>query len=885
MIDNIIAYSIKNKFIVGLAILGLITWGIYSFRQLPIDAVPDITNNQVQIITLSPTLAAQEVEQFVSYPIELAMQNLPNVEEIRSISRFGLSVVTVVFKDNMGIYLPRQLVSEKLKEAEGEIPEGFGEPEMAPITTGLGEIYQYVLVPKEGYKDKYSAMELRSIQDWIVKRQLAGIPGLVEVNSFGGYLKQYEVAINPERLRSMNVTIAEVFSALENNNENTGGSYIEKGASTYFIRGEGMVKTLEDIGDIAIKTVAGIPVYIKDVAKVHFGYASRYGAMTRNGEGEVTGGMVLMLKGENSGEVVSRVKERIAQIQKTLPEGLVIEPFIDRSKLINKTIRTVITNLIEGGLVVVFVLILLLGNFRAGLIVASIIPLAMLFAISLMNLFGVSANLMSLGAIDFGLIVDGAVIIVESIIFVITAKYGKTNDRIPQAEVEKITNESAGRMMKSALFGQIIILIVYFPVLSLSGIEGKMFKPMAMTVSFAIIGAILLCLTYVPMMASLFLRKGEPDRVTISDRVMNGLKWAYSPLIKLALNNRVLTLLIATILFLGAGFTFSRMGGEFIPKLEEGDLAINFTIKSGSSLSQSIETATRLESIVLDNFPEAEQALTRIGSAEIPTDPMPIESCDLFILLKDKEEWTTTDNLPELIDRMKEKMSIIPGVNFEFSQPIELRYNELMTGVRSDIAIKIYGEDLDLLYEKGNELNSLIRGIRGVGDTKVEQIVGLPQMLVSYRRNKLGQYGLQVEELNHLVKTAFAGEATGVIFEGEKRFDLVVRLEEDFRKDIDNLRNLYINLPNGSQAPLGEVAEIDFKEGPMQISRDNAKRRIVIGVNARNRDVQSLVEEIQQTLDQKMDLPPGYYITYGGQFKNLEAANSLKSRYKLSRKV
>jgi heavy metal efflux system protein len=874
MIEKIIAYSIKNKFIIALGLFGMIGWGIYSIANLPIDAVPDITNNQVQIITISPTLAAQEVEQFVSYPVELAMQNLPGVDEIRSISRFGLSVVTVVFEDKMGTYLPRQLVSEKLVTVKGEIPEGFGDPEMSPITTGLGEIYQYVLHASEGYEDKYSPMQLRTIQDWLVKRQLAGIAGLVEVNSFGGHLKQYEVGINPEKLRSINVTIAEVFTALERNNENTGGSYIEKGRNAYFIRGEGMVKNLEDIGNIVIRNVEGVPVYIRDIATVHLGMPPRFGAMTRNGEGEVTGGMVLMLKGANTEDVIGRVKERVKQIQKTLPEGVVIEPFIDRSKFIDKTIGTVTKNLLEGGFIVIFILVLLLGNLRAGLIVASVIPLAMLFAISMMRIFGVSANLMSMGAIDFGLVVDGAVIIVESVIFTITYKYGHLKRDLNTEERDAVTNNSAGKMMRSALFGQIIILIVYIPILSLSGIEGKMFNPMAMTVGFAIVGAIILCLTYVPMISALLLKKGDSEKKNISSYIMGAIQWAYTPIIKGALRFRAITLILVLSLFGVSLGVFSKMGGEFIPKLEEGDLAVNFIVKSGSSLTQTIETSTKLEKILLDNFPEVNEVLTRIGAAEIPTDPMPIESGDLFVLLKEKDEWVSADNMSDLVDMMKDKMSIIPGVNFEFSQPIELRFNELMTGVRSDIAIKIYGEDLTVLFENANKLNAMIQGIPGVGDTKVEQIVGLPQMLVTYRRNKLGQYGLNVEELNRLVKTAFAGEAAGVVFEGEKRFDLVVRLEEAYRQNIDNIKNLYITLPSGAQVPLNEVASVELKEGPMQISRDNAKRRIVVGVNVRNRDVETLVEEIQDRLESDLDLPAGYYITYGGQFENLKAAKS-----------
>ena len=869
MIDNIIAYSIRNKFIIGLLVLGLVAWGLYSLRQLPIDAVPDITNNQVQLITQAPTLAAQEVEQFITYPVELAMQNLPGVVEIRSISRFGLSVVTVVFKEDMGTYLPRQLVSEQLKIAEAEIPPGLGSPEMAPISTGLGEIYQYALHVKPGYDSLYTPMELRSIQDWIVRRQLSGVDGVVEVNSFGGFLKQYEVAVNPEQLRAMNVTMAEVFQAVEKNNQNTGGSYIEKGPNAYFVRGEGLVKSLKDIEKIPVKTVENIPVRISDVAKVQFGHSPRYGAMTSNGEGETVGGIVMMLKGANSAEVIERVQARIEQIQQSLPEGITIDPFIDRSKLVNKTISTVSTNLIEGGLIVVFILVLLLGNLRAGLVVASVIPLAMLFAIAMMNVFGVSANLMSLGAIDFGLIVDGAVIIVESIVHRLY-KHHK-NGLLTQAEMDESVKTSAIKIRNSAAFGEIIILIVYLPILALVGIEGKMFRPMAQTVSFAILGAFILSLTYVPMMSALVLSKKVDVKQTIADRIIAVLQRIYDPVLRFSLRLKWQVIGITILLFGLSLWRFSNMGGEFIPRLEEGDLAINATIKTGSSLSQTIETMNRLEGVLM-KFPEVEEIVTRIGAAEIPTDPMPIETGDLIIVLKDKEAWTTTDSQEELVEQMKAAMAVIPGVNFEFSQPIELRFNELMTGVRSDIAIKIYGEDLELLYQKGQEANAAIQGIEGVGDTKLEQIVGLPQMQVQYDRDKIAQYGLNIEDLNTLVRTAFAGEAAGVVFEGEKRFDLVVRLEKAYRQDIQNLRELYLSLPNGSSVPLHEIAKIEYKNAPMQISRDDTKRRIVLGVNARGRDVESLVEEIEQTLQAKVDLPPGYYITYGGQFENLQEA-------------
>ncbi len=869
MIDNIIAYSIRNKFIIGLLVLGLVGWGLYSLQQLPIDAVPDITNNQVQLITQAPTLAAQEVEQFITYPVELAMQNLPGVVEIRSISRFGLSVVTVVFREDMGTYLPRQLVSEQLKVAEAEIPAGLGTPEMSPISTGLGEIYQYALHVKPGYDSLYSPMELRSIQDWIVRRQLSGVDGVVEVNSFGGFLKQYEVAVNPEQLRAMNVTMAEVYQAVEKNNQNTGGSYIEKGPNAYFVRGEGLVKSLKDIEKIPVKTVENIPVRISDVAKVQFGHSPRYGAMTSNGEGETVGGIVMMLKGANSAEVIERVQTRIEQIQQSLPEGITIDPFIDRSKLVDKTIKTVSTNLIEGGLIVVFILVLLLGNLRAGLVVASVIPLAMLFAIAMMNVFGVSANLMSLGAIDFGLIVDGAVIIVESIVHRLHNQH--KNKVLTQEEMDESVKTSAIRIRNSAAFGEIIILIVYLPILALVGIEGKMFTPMAQTVSFAILGAFILSLTYVPMMSALALSKKVVEKRTIADRIISVLQRVYDPAIRFSLRFRWLVIGSAVILFGLSLWRFSAMGGEFIPRLEEGDLAINATIKTGSSLSQTIETMNRLEGILM-KFPEVEEIVTRIGAAEIPTDPMPIEAGDLIIVLKDKDEWTTTESQEELVEKMKEAMAVIPGVNFEFSQPIELRFNELMTGVRSDIAIKIYGEDLQLLYQKGQEANAAVQNIDGVGDTKLEQIVGLPQMQVQYNRDKIAQYGLNIEDLNTLVRTAFAGEVAGVVFEGEKRFDLVVRLEKAYRQDIQNLRELYLTLPNGNSVPLNEIASIEYQNAPMQISRDDTKRRIVLGVNARGRDVESLVGEIKQTLQAEVDLPPGYYITYGGQFENLQEA-------------
>ncbi|MBP9797109.1 MAG: efflux RND transporter permease subunit, partial [Chitinophagales bacterium] len=625
MINKIIQFSIKNKLAIGFMTLALIIWGTISLINLPIDAVPDITNNQVQVITTTPTLATQEVEQFVTAPIERSMGNLPDIEEIRSVSRFGLSVVTIVFDDKVDIYFARQLVSQKLKEAEEQIPAGIGTPEMSPVSTGLGEVYQYVLHPAEGFEDKFTAMDLRSMQDWIVARQLIGTPGIAEVNSFGGFLKQYEVAVDPMRLKAMNITIPEIFEALEKNNENTGGAYIEKQQSSYYIRGVGLVTSLDDIGNIVVKTNSlGMPVLIRDVAKVQFGFAPRYGAQTRNGEGEVVGGIVMMLKGENSGDVVARVKDRMEIIQKALPEGVVIDAYLDRTSLVNRAIATVEKNLLEGALIVLFILVLFLGNVRAGLIVASVIPLAMLFAVALMQLFGVSGNLMSLGAIDFGLIVDGAVIIVESILHRITqSKHHHVGiKKLSRDQMDNEVYQSASKMMNSATFGQFIILIVYLPILALRGIEGKMFGPMAQTVGFAIVGALILSLTYVPMMSALFLSRKTEHKENISDKMMKAIQRAYKPVIEFAIKFKIGVVAVSLALFIGAVMLYNTLGGEFIPTLEEGDFAFHSILPQGSSLSESVKNNERVEKVLLQ-FPEVKQVIAKSGSAEVPTDPMP----------------------------------------------------------------------------------------------------------------------------------------------------------------------------------------------------------------------------------------------------------------------
>lgn len=872
MLDKIILFSIKNKFVIGLFTLALIAVGSYSLMKLPIDALPDITNNQVQIITTSPTLATQEVEQFITYPIELAVKPIPNIVELRSISRFGLSVVTVVFEEDVDIYWARAQINERLKEAENSIPKRLGSPEIAPVSTGLGEIYQYVVFPKKGYEKKYSATDLRTIQDWIIRPQLLGTKGVAEVNTLGGSLKQYEIAIVPDKLKSMNTTVAEIFDALEKNNENTGGAYIDKKPYAYFIRGIGMVSGIDAIKKIVVKNQNGIPILIRDVANVQIGSSIRFGAVTKDGKGEEVSGMAMMLKGENSAEVVSRVKEKMEQIKTSLPEGVEIEAFMDRTKLVDKAIGTVKTNLIEGALIVIFILVLLLGNWRAGLVVASVIPLSLLFAVTMMHLFGVSGNLMSLGAIDFGLIVDGAVIIVEAIIHRLQSN--KISRVLSTDEMNDEVYQASSKIRSSAAFGEIIILIVYLPILALVGIEGKMFGPMAQTVSFAILGAFLLSLTYVPMMASLALKKQTGHKKNISDKIMSKIERVYQPILMKALKVKAIIVSTSVALLVVAVLVFNSMGGEFIPTLDEGDIATHLIIASGSSLSQEIESTTKAEQILKKRFPEVKMIVTKIGSAEIPTDPMPMEAGDMIILLKDRKDWTSAHSKEELMEKMEEALTEIPGVTTEFSQPIQMRFNELMTGVRSDVAIKIYGEDLDMLVSKGDEVLNLIKGIKGIADAKAERVAGLPQITVRYNKDKLALYGLNVGDLNKVIRVGFAGEKTGDIYEGEKRFDMVLRLEKDSRSDISNLKTLYITLPSGSQIPLEQVADINYEPGPMQISREDGKRRIVVGFNVRGRDVKSVVDEIQKNLAKKLKLPAGYYVTYGGQFENLVEASA-----------
>lgn len=876
MLDRIIQWSISNKFLVALFIAAWVGLGIYSLANLPIGAVPDVTNNQVQVITTSRNLATEDVEKFLTYPIELEMANLPGIKEIRSISKFGLSVVTLVFEEDMGTYLPRQLIAERLKIAEERIPAGFGTPIMGPISTGLGEIYQYVIDVKPGYEDRYSITDLRTIQDWVVRRNLSGIEGVIEVNTWGGYLKQYEVAINPERLKAMEVDLASVYEVLQTNNSIAGGSYIEKTNESFFIRGEGQVKNLEDIENIVVELRNGSPIYIRDVAEVKFGHANRFGAITANAQGEKVLGQVMMLKGADGKGTIDRVKARIAEMETALPEGIVINGFLDRSELIGRTTFTIVENLILGCLIVVFVVVLLLGNFRSGLVVASVIPLSLLFALSCMYIFGVDANLMSLGAIDFGIIIDGAVIIVEFIAFQFTkssATFSALSGKERQLEKDRIAFTGSSKMMHSAIFGQIIIILVFIPILSLSGVEGKMFRPMAEVFSFALIGAMILGLTYVPAVSAVFLKSEVPGPKNTSVRLLKFLNNLYLPALNWALGHSRAILLAAAGLLVGAILLFSTMGSEFVPTLDEGDFVIQPVLKTGTTLTNTVETITEMERILM-KFPEVKQVVTRIGAAEIPTDPMSMEESDVIVTLHPPSEWTTVETKDELAEEFKKALTAIPGLDYEFTQPIEMRFNELITGVRADLAIKVVGEDLDVLLHTAEEIETAIQGVEGAADIILEKVDGLPQMKIEYDRAKIAKYGMNVEDLNQVVTMGFAGLTAGTVFEGEKQFDLVVRFDEPYRKDIEHLENAAIQLPTGGSIPISELATITYTKGPAKISRDNTQRRVVVGVNVRNRDLQSVVDDIQAIVKDKVVVPEGYRVEYGGQFENLQQART-----------
>lgn len=874
MLTKIIEFSIRNKLIIALFLIALIGYGAYQTTKLPIDAVPDITNNQVQIITISPSFGATEIERLITFPIEQANSNISGIKEMRSFSRFGLSLVTIVFNDDIDIYWARQQVAERLQKVQNEIPKGIGTPELGPISSGLGEIYQYVLRTKPGYEGRYDETELRTIQDWIVRRQLLGVKGVAEVSSFGGKLKQYEIVINPNKLQAFHITINDVFNALEKNNQNTGGAYIEKGPTVLFIRSEGLVNSPNDIENIFVKQLDnGTPLLIKDVADITIGYATRYGAMCYNDKGEVAGAVVMMLKGANSNQVIKNVKEKVAQIQSMLPEGVVIEPFLDRTKMVNNAIGTVEQNLIEGALIVIFILVLFLGNIRAGLLVASVIPLSMLFAIILMNLFGVSGNLMSLGALDFGLIVDGAVIIVEAVMHQMThSKKFAHISQLSSKEMDLEVGNSASKMMNSAVFGQIIILIVYLPIFTLEGIEGKMFKPMAQAVAFALLGAFVLSITYIPMMSALFLSKKIKRTTTISDKIMYRTERIYQKWLSKAIQFPKTVISTVILLFVLAVVTITHLGGEFIPALEEGDFAVDTRVLTGSSLQTTLSNTQQAAHVLLSQFPEVEKVVTKIGSGEIPTDPMPMEASDMMVILKDKKQWTSATTFKELSEKMGTALEAVPGITAGFQFPVQMRFNELMTGARQDVVCKIFGENLDTLSRYAQQLGDIIKTVDGNKNLYVEPITGMPQIIISYNRNAIAQYQLDIETINRTVNASFAGQSSGLVFEGEKRFNMVVRIAKDQRKNLDDVKNLLISTPSGAQIPLYQLADVEIKNGPNQIQREDTKRRIIVGFNIHDRDVQSIVGELKQKVEKTLKLPPGYYVTYGGAFENLNAA-------------
>ena len=866
MINGLIRFAVSQRLLVLLLVAIMIGAGLYSLQGLPIDAVPDVTNVQVQVLTAAPSLAPLEIERQVTFPVETAMSGLPGIVEIRSISRFGLSAVTIVFDDSTDTYFARQLVLERLSEARDQIPAGIGSPEMGPISTGLGEIYQYELKAAEG--GKYNETGLRTIQDWNVRRQLLGVPGVTEVNSFGGLEKQYQVRIDPAKLQSYGLTLRDVLEAVTRNNANVGGAYIEHGSEQYLLRGIGLAEKADDIASIIVKTgKEGVPIFVRDLGDVVEGATIRQGAVTGDGEGEIVSGIAMMLKGENSRTVVENIKERVEAIRKTLPSGVELIPFYDRTELVDRTIHTVAKNLIEGAILVIVVLILLLGNWRGALLVATVIPLSMLFAAILMRIFNVSGNLMSLGSLDFGLIVDGAVIVVENAV----RRRAEAQHRGSHEPPERTILEACQEVGRPVVFAVGIITIVYLPLLSLTGIEGKMFKPMALTVVFALIGALILSLTFVPAALTYLLRGPVAETESIF------IRWAkrvYAPALDFVLRYCGQTLAVVTTLVLASFALFPFLGAEFIPRLEEGSLAIQIQRLPSVSLTESINIATNAER-VLKTFPEVTKVVSKTGRAEVATDPMGVDLSDVYVELKPQDEWTSTSTREELVEKMsKELADNVPQANFSFSQPIELRVSELISGVRSDVAIKLFGDDLDTLKETADKIVASVSKVPGAADVKAEQVSGLPQLQIKPDRAAIARYGINVEDVNELVESVIAGKEAGQVYEGEQRFNLVVRLQEDASKDVESIRNLLVPAPTGARVPLSQLANIQIVEGPAQISREDTRRRIGVELNVRGRDIAGFVADAQGAISRDVKVPPGYYMTWGGQFENLQRATS-----------
>ncbi len=867
MINALIRFSIAQKLVVLLLVAIMAGAGAYSLINLPIDAVPDVTNVQVQVLTNAPSLAPLEIERQITFPVEVAMSGIPGVEEIRSVSKFGISNVTIVFEESTDIYFARQLILERMATARENIPPGIGSPEMGPIATGLGEIYQYEVKAEPG--SNYTATDLRTIHDWNIRRQLMGVPGVTEVNSHGGYGKQYEVRLSPEKLQAYGLTLSDVHDAVMANNGTVGGGYIEKGAEQYLLRGVGLVEKMDDITNIVVKTgKEGVPVFVRDLGEVVEGQSIRQGAVSTNGEGEIVSGMAIMLKGENSRVVAERVKAKVEEIRKTLPKGVTIEPFYDRTSLVQRAIATVEKNLLEGAALVILVLLLLLGNWRGALLVATIIPLSMLFAAILMRAFNVSGNLMSLGALDFGLIVDGAVVMVENVVRR-RAEAQHENSREPP---ERTILEACLEVARPVVFAVAIIGIVYLPILSLRGIEGKMFVPMALTVIFALLGSLILSLTYVPAMLALIMR-GK-----VSEKESPLIRWSkviYKPSLAFVMKFRAQVLALAVTTVVISGIIFPYLGGEFIPRLDEGDILVEAILLPSVSLNQSMALTTEAEKS-LKAFPEVKTIVSKCGAPAVATDSMSLNQCDVFVMLNPIDEWKSGWSKEKLIEEMSKKLEAeVPGAaSFGFMQPIEMRVNELIAGTRGDVAIKLFGDDLQVLAEKGEEINRVLGTIKGAEENKAEVTTGLPQLQVKPDRAAIARYGINVEEVNELVEAIFAGRKAGEVFEGEQRFDIVLRLNENASKTVESVRNLMLTAPNGQRVPLNQVADISLVEGAAQISREATRRRIVVSTNVRERDIASFVEEAKQKIGSGVQLPPGYYLEWGGTFENLERATA-----------
>ncbi|MBS1910637.1 MAG: CusA/CzcA family heavy metal efflux RND transporter [Bacteroidetes bacterium] len=866
MFNAIIAFSLRQRGFIGLLTLALVGGGIWAFARLPIDAVPDITNNQVQILTQAPALSSLEVERFVTFPVEIALKSIPNVVELRSLSRPGLSVVTVVFEDNVDIYFARQQILEKLREAEEQMPSGAGRPELAPVSTGLGEIFRYVVRDTTG---TLSPMDLRIVQDWIVRRGLLGTPGIAEVNSLGGYAKQYHVLVNPNALVAFDLTLRDVFDAVTRTSGNAGAGYIETGPEQYSVRSVGLATGIDDLKSTVIRAnPAGTPITLADVATVQTGPALRFGSASENGTGEVVTGITMQLKGANARVTVNAVKERIEQIKPSLPHGVVIEPYYDREDLVDRTIHTVASNLIEGALLVIGVLLLFLANLRSGLILASVIPLAMMFAGIMMVLTGQSGNLMSLGAIDFGLVVDGSLIIVENCLRLLERRYSR-GEVLTGTTLRDVIYQGSEEMRKSATFGVVIIIVVYLPILTLQGIEGKLFRPMALTVSYALIGALLLSLTYVPMMLSLLMKKKGTIR---HSPIITFLDHRYSPFLRGALT-RWKAIVAATVLLLaGAVFLFTRLGSEFIPRLDEGDISMSLIRLPSVSLTESQRLATRAEQEIV-RFPEVKRVVSHTGRAEISTDPMGFEIADVFIMLKPRDEWKSGRSKEELIEAISERLKNIPGIGVQFLQPIEMRFNELIAGAKGDVAVKVVGEDYDVLSPMAQRIAAVLRATPGGEDVTVDQTSGQPQLVVRPDRAAIARYGLTVETINEIVRTAIGGAKAGEVSEGEKRFDVVVRYQSDARNSAEAIGNILVTTPGGGRIPLSSLARVGIEEGPAQVSREDGSRFVMVQANVRDRDIQSYMEEVQRRIAGTVKLPAGYSIVYGGQFGNLQAAS------------